>query len=111
MDAIKFIKEKARMCDTYKGCIGCPIDEAKGDRLACGWWVNDHIEEAVAIVEKWSEEHPQKTLKDDFLEKYPKAEMYSTEEPYLCVMKLYGTDRCLASNCRECWNKPLSEVE
>lgn len=51
MDAVKFIKEKERMCGTLSSCGGCPVIEMCNPSYGTA-------EEAVAAVEKWSEEHP-----------------------------------------------------
>lgn len=110
MDAVNFLKEEARMCKGTERCSECPIGKAKGKRK-CKYWILDNPADAVAIVEKWSEEHPQKTILEDFLEKYPKAKKYSMGEPHTCMRLLYGLDSCPVSNCQDCWNRPLSEVE
>lgn len=60
MDAVKYLKEYERMCESYKHtCAKCGIDKMRnGD--GCTSIVKRHPEEAVAIVEKWSAEHPVK---------------------------------------------------
>lgn len=110
MDAVKYIKEQKRMCDSYRNCGGCPIEQAKD--TFCIDWILEYTNEAVALVERWSEEHPQKTLKDDFLEKFPNAEMREDGSLRSCLRFAYGfgNTKCIG-NCVECWNKPLSEVE
>lgn len=61
MDAVKYIKEFNRMCRSYDYCSeGCPLESG------CCILINpnadsESIEALVAIVEKWSEEHPLKT--------------------------------------------------
>lgn len=98
------------MCDFYNICIGCPLDEASGGEYCCEW-EEKHLTEAIAIVEKWSNEHPHKTYKDDLLEKFPNA-ILDDGAPNACVYVLYGTiGRCYALSCKECWNQPISEVE
>lgn len=51
MDAIKYIEEKERMCKSLLNCEGCPI------RYTCDPNAEE-AKEVVAIVEKWSREHP-----------------------------------------------------
>lgn len=60
MDAIRFIKEKTRMCESFgTTCIGCPMySVGKKTKYECWMFVIIHAEQAVAIVEKWSNEHP-----------------------------------------------------
>lgn len=63
MDAVKFIKERNRMCRSFGwSCGGCPADK----NTCCDPF--EWREELVTIVEKWSAEHPRKTRQDVFLE-------------------------------------------
>ena len=71
MDAVKFVNERKRMCN-HSSCVlnlskECPFAKVKG-AFICSDWVQSHPEEAVAIVEKWSKEHPGKTNRDKFFE-------------------------------------------
>lgn len=79
MDAVKYLKEKSRMgngCKAYGVCEICPLSENENGRdLECNDFELDYPEEAVAIVEKWTAEHPVKTRQDEFLEMFPNAEM------------------------------------
>lgn len=80
MDAIKFIKEKTRMCESFgTTCIGCPLYSVckKGylsrTKYECWMFIITHAEQAVAIVEKWSNEHPIMTNKMKFEEVFGKT--------------------------------------
>lgn len=111
MDAVKFILERGRMCKGCERCSECPIGKVKG-KYYCDYWEFDHPTEAIAIVEKWSEEHPLKTYKDDFLEKYPNARIGDTGVPVSCVRSVFGSNTaCELSSCKECWNQPMMEVK
>lgn len=69
MDALKFVKERNRICKSFGGsCDGCPADK----NTCCDTF--EWQERLVAIVEEWSKENPRKTCQDVFLEQYPKAE-------------------------------------
>lgn len=72
MDTVKFIEERRRMCNYCHGCNACPGKE--GVEL-CVFSISSGIsaKEQVAIVEKWSAEHPRKTRQSVFLEQYPYA--------------------------------------
>lgn len=121
MDAIKFLKEKNRMtkkCSIH--CADCPLCSEKNTTgLACGDLQRANLEITVAIVEKWSREHPRKTILQDFLEKYPKAELRYNKFPEICPYSLgYATNKeCfldtdeqfVSEECEECWNRPLEE--
>ena len=117
MEAIKYLKEKKRMMNSLGGlngkCIGVNCDECplgsknNGRNLHCNSFEGEYPEEAVAIVEKWAEEHPQKTILMDFLEKYPKALIDEVNKiPSMCPNHLgYEYECCI--NCIDCWNRPL----
>ena len=61
MDAVKFVKEKSRMCNSMT-CGICPVSQNNsGERCICSVLLHDQTEKYVAIVEKWSKEHPEKT--------------------------------------------------
>lgn len=56
MDAVKFLEEDSRMCNTYNDCVGCPIH----DKPFChphDMTTNDERKELVDTVERWSCEH------------------------------------------------------
>lgn len=74
MDALKFIKEAKRMCQSYEECEACPAD-AKGNFVDCRVDIMQDIDvaDAVAIVEKWAKEYPKKTRQSVFLEHYPES--------------------------------------
>lgn len=58
MDAVKFFKEWKRMCDLCgNDCRKCSMSK-KGNGDICTNVMRNEPEEAVAIVEKWSAEHP-----------------------------------------------------
>ena len=58
MDAVEFLKEKKRMCEP-NDCINCPMGRVqRNDDKPCAEYIWDCPEKAVAIVERWSSEHP-----------------------------------------------------
>jgi hypothetical protein len=72
----------------------------------------DKIESILAI---WAEEHPEKTIMDDFFEKHPKAPKTDGGTPYACAVDLgYSMPSSCHREmdcCAECWRRPLEEVE
>lgn len=68
MDAIKYLKEKKRMCNSYNAmCDGCGF----GKLPNCNNIEDNDPEKSVAIVGKWSAEHPIKTRQSEFLKMFP----------------------------------------
>lgn len=108
MDAVTFIKERNRMCAYYPDeCVGCP---AKREDVMCYGDPSDYqFVNIVGIVEQWSKEHPRKTILQDFLEKYPNAELNDDGVPKPCPYWLGYKDMpfCNRIRCVECWNRPL----
>lgn len=116
MDAVKYFKEKARMgkIDTYGFCTidcdNCGLSRQNNRKgLGCGYFEVLHPEDAVAVVEKWSEEHKLKTRAQVFFERFPDAyrEKYGT--PRVCAKTIGLTDNCPEYSCYGCWNQPASE--
>lgn len=108
MDAITFIKEYNRMCKAKKFCDKCEL---------CGRCFLTDInptditaEETIAIVEKWSKEHPHKTFLSDLLEKYPNVKI-DCGVPTICpsVLGYKSQFTCARVECGECWNQELEE--
>lgn len=111
MDAVKYLKERERMCNSYNNkCDGCGF----GDAPLCNHTEDDNPEKAVAIVEKWSAEHPVKTRQSEFLKMFPNAMIDSDaivikpceiDEGIKCI----GIEGSACLNCRR--NYWLAEVE
>ena len=77
MDAVKFLKERNRMCENFGDrCAGCPAFNVREGYVGCCAVDVESTMDAtaqVAIVEKWSKENPRKTRQSIFLEQYPNA--------------------------------------
>ena len=125
MDAVKYFKEKKRMLNSLgrtegrcydvecSTCLFCSKNNGIG--VGCGELELSYPERAIEIIEKWSQGHPQKTILQDFLEKYPKAKLRNDGTPTgVCPEDLgYCKGRyCNEINkldCLACWNRPLEE--
>lgn len=117
MDVPTFFKEHERMCRYYKNgidCGGCPI--VKKDLIQyekCFDYCAHYPEEAVAIVENWAKEHPVRTYKSVFLERFPDALLYENGEPRTCVENIFGKNArpsdCGECGCFYCWNREVEE--
>ena len=115
MDAVEYLKEKARMTDRCKNnCIYCPLNKKQISRwMSCVKLQYNFPEEAVEIVEQWSKEHPKKTYLSVLLEKFPKASLGKRGLPkYFCPEEIFGGEKwldCDVNNCVECWNREYEE--
>lgn len=100
-----------RMCEAHKTCSKCGM--ATCDPAMCRPWVYDNPVKAEAILAKWAEEHPEKTIMDDFFEKFPKAlKRNSGITPRSCAVDLGYVEHCAnGGDCAACWRRPLEEVE
>ena len=68
MDAVKFIKELKRMCDSHgDACMYCPIGQKKG-LATCREYRESNPENFVILVNEWSENHKPITNRQKFLE-------------------------------------------
>lgn len=116
MEFIEAMKIKKRMCeDDIIDCIDCPLSDSNNKtKETCSNFIMLHPEEAEEILKEWSEEHPQKTLLQDFLEKYPNAKLNGSGNPPMCpdvlgYSKEHHNDCMTYADCFQCWNRPLEE--
>lgn len=116
---VNYFKEKVRMtnmCGIL--CRDCPISSDNNKMsIDCNKFQRKYPEQAVEIVQKWSDEHPQKTRLELFYENYPNAPHHDGV-PNACV-GAFGyegyaerhTDECEFCQecymCRKCWNMPV----
>lgn len=109
MDAVEFLKEAVRMCDTYGGCKGC-----YGETNACFNSDTDRRENpegVVAAVEKFAAEIPKATRQAKFLLVCPEATLDA--DGLLCIMPCQinkqARDAKMSgycnSDCRDCRKK------
>lgn len=106
MDALKFIEERNRMCDYYRGgnalsgCAECPAFEN-----ACSTSFRSVTAEYIEVVERWSQEHLRKTRQDVLLEQWPEAEISFTDgcltlDP--CKFHKNMRKECVGKMCSDC---------
>ena len=76
--------------------------------------VENTYPEAAAKVAEWekAKEKPQKTMLQDFLEKYPKAILDQDSTPFnICPCDLgYENEQYCERNCMTCRNRPLEQI-
>lgn len=114
-----YFKEKARMAKANEihscsiSCVDCPLSQFNNqERVSCYKLESRNSDKAIAIVQKWSDDHPQKTYKEYFFEKFPNANRTEEGTPLSCRASVYGEPRkhdCYEGNCDKCWNEVLPE--
>ena len=101
MDAVKFLQERARMCNSFSpNCEGCRVDEEKPVMSECYRWMFKNHERAVKIVEEWSAAHPRKTRQSVFLEQWPEAELDTNGAVAICPTILSIDYRSANKRCK-----------
>lgn len=114
-----YFAEKQRMTKRQKGgicelhCCDCPLcskNNGTSEILSCTSFEMRYPEKAIESVQKWSNEHPQKTYLSEFLKNYPNAPLNRDGVPKMClyVLGFMSMDDC-RDGCIECWNQPIKE--
>lgn len=116
-----YLAEKKRMTKiTSTGvckitCANCPLSEKNnGKGRLCVDYEMHYPEKAIAIVQKWSDEHPQKTYLSEFLKNRPNVMLNDDRTPTFCPYRLglMGADYCRNDgDCVKCWNQPIEDGE
>ena len=106
MDAVKYLKERNRMCGC-SNCSECPLYEKNnGKEVNCQVIEEKYAEDAVAFVEKWSVDHPAKTRQSEFLKMFPDVKLLNNEIIDICPrcvdITLPERPRCYSVKCSEC---------
>lgn len=135
--AKNYFNEKRRMTKKRKiyagiyqcgiDCHDCPLSSWNNDatdRMSCGEFEVLYPEQAISIVQQWSDTHPQKTYLTDLLEKYPNIPLDNNGKPsYVCPhdLGLMSAENCKlglmsvedckkdSNKCIECWNQIAEE--
>lgn len=119
-----YLAEKQRMTKKHKpnageyicelDCLDCPLSHSNnGIGEPCFGLETHYPEKVIAIVQKWSNEHPQKTYLSEFLKNYPNAPLADDGTPDICPDKLGLTviKKPCFGDCVGCWNQPIEESE
>ena len=124
MDAVNFLKERARMCKANQTgemtCENCAAYKGVSQCYKLG--EPKDPEKMVAIVEQWAAEHPAKTRQSVFLEQYPEAAISKDGAIAICPLAIsaayrHGNGACNKSNsdtCADCkrqfWSAEAEDV-
>lgn len=116
----QYFAEKQRMVKLQTGevceinCEECPLSSMNnGEDIVCSDFETCYPEKAIAIIQKWSDKHPQKTYLTEFLKNYPNAKLDEDGTPHkLCPwhLGLISVNSC-RNNCVRCWNQPVEDGE
>lgn len=126
MEFVEYMKIKKRMTKTNNGdCLihchkfECPLHAtSNGHNLNCIIFERMYPEKAEAIVQKWADEHPRKTILQEFLEHYPNAKLNENGLPIHACPHYFGYENMIDScnwsesyRCIKCWNQPVPKKE
>ena len=115
MDAVEFLNEGTRMCNSYEACVGCPMYPTDDCCM-----VKMNLKQMISIVEQWAKEHPAKTRQSEFLKMWPDVKISDDGIPAIAPCQLnvwfiHGKDQKSCENrgvCNKCrrdfW---LKEIE
>lgn len=123
-----YFAEKVRMTKKHKlnggayicelNCTECSLSSLNNgttDNMACSDFETLYPEKAIAIVQKWSDEHPQKTYLTELLKIFPNTPLNDDGTPKgICLYELGATslDNCEVDNaCAKCWNQTIEDDE
>lgn len=117
-----YFAEKQRITGQRKdgvcelNCIDCPLSSFNnGIGIPCMNLESSYPEKAIAIIQKWSDEHLPKTYLSEFLKNYPNAELDENGIPKFCLWKLgLGAIKrkgCEEGDCVKCWNQSIEDDE
>lgn len=115
-----YFAEKLRMTKrTRKGlckidCSVCPLcseNNGTSGLVSCTTLEMLHPEKAIEIVQRWSDEHPQRTYLSELLKAFPNAQLNDSGMPKgMCPHELGLKDiDCGKTDnaCVKCWNQTI----
>lgn len=115
-----YFSEKVRMSKTTEsgvcklGCTNCLLSSYNnGVGKSCTDFEMQYPQQAIEVVQRWSNANPQRTYLSQFREHYPNAELNPIGVPKgICPYDLGLMNRydCRKDrNCVECWNQPIGD--
>lgn len=104
-------KPKYKVCQL--DCNDCPLDiKNNGTGVSCESFEMHYPEQAIEVVQKWSDKHPSKTYLTELLKIFPNTPLNDDGTPKgICLHELGATslDNCEVDNaCAKCWNQSIS---
>ena len=116
MDALKFLRERKRMCNSYKDCDSCPT--GVGKCAVSNITTDEDYKRVIDTVEQWSKMNPVKMRQSVFLEQYPEARIGDDGvlQIYPCLISASHRNargncatmgRACSDCCREFWSQEV----
>lgn len=114
MDAVNFLEERTRMCNSFNSleCKGCPAFNAYELSCAVGQESTMSATDQIAMVEEWSTVNPRKTRQSMFLDQWPEAQVGDDGVLSICPLTIssahrnkYGGCANHGVNCSDCCRK------
>ena len=104
------------VCTCELNCVDYPLSSFNnGTNISCADFERFYPKKAIAIMQKWSDEHPPKTYLSELLKNYPNTQLSDDGTPKdICPYELGLKDigRCeIDDACIKCWNQPVKESE
>ena len=100
MDALEFLRERKRMCNSHKHCEGCPLEEGKC--VVSHVTSDEDYKRIITAVEQWSKEHPRKTRQSVFLGQWPNCSMGDNGVIRVCPRNVDKMHVCGSVGCADC---------
>ena len=95
MDAVNFIVTRDRMCRSFNGrCNECEVKKRMGAGDTCIYYMAQHPQEAIEIVERWGKEHPRKTRQNELLKLFPRVSMTADDVIAFCPDSMDSEFEC-----------------
>ena len=107
-----FFKEWRRMCDEAEELHTCLLLQ-KGITVGCVNCeenVRKNADEAIKIIQEWSDANPIKTRLSVLKEQYPNLKTYDGRVVF-CAGELYVFSCGKRTSCDDCWNEPIEDGE
>lgn len=97
MDALEFLRERKRMCNSYKNCGGCPL--ITNHCVIVNSTSDEDCRRIAATVEQWSKDHPRRTRQSVFLERWPETNIDDLGVLKVCPAPISASHRSAHGGC------------
>lgn len=113
---LDYARERGRLCSSHRNCNTCPL---KREKFFSCTDIRGVAEIDIKNLQKWSDEHPEKTRAEAFLERVPSCTKISGgERPRVCWAIVSGTEGPIwcgndddtdpCDPCTKCWSQPYN---